>query len=258
MQPEIVVAMITLPSGALIALAQWRTAKSVGKVNGSGSLHEQMADLRLKMAIDDEDRGAGVRRQAKMEKAIDGIKDMVDGIKIHMATVAMDLTAATKINAKHAVDDAATFTRHDAMFEELRSAVTNFRTMIGEPAEGDSPMPLIPYVHEWMHKEANRQAKDSLIPTAQTQVLIEAMDLIKEYQGRLEEGHDQFDRIEANQDIATADRSEVAANLEEAQATVKKVADALAASHVRADAVDDADPPGTAADAGARSDKETS
>lgn len=179
MPPEIVVALIAMPPAVLIAWAQYRTTRSVGKLNGAGSLHDQMADLRSKLEIDEAMRRAGVTRQAEMQTAIERLEGLVVDIKDHLDIVKNDLATVNTVYAQHSVADEATFA-------ELRQAVLDFRALIGEPRDTDDHTPLIPYVHEWTHREKNREAVVTMLPEAHLTVLAEAMGLLKQYRAEIE------------------------------------------------------------------------
>lgn len=81
MQPEIVVALIAMPPALIIAFAQYRTTRSVGRKNGRGTLQESLDDLHGKVEANADFLLAHTRRDDvlfdRLESSANRMRDLI-------------------------------------------------------------------------------------------------------------------------------------------------------------------------------------
>lgn len=145
--------------------------ESIGAANGHGSLQDQLAAIARKAEADDEARAEGQHRQAQIAEAVATIQNMV-------ITMRQLLDTHSRWQVTHGEEDLATFLALDAKIAHLNG-------LLGEPAEGMKDEPLIPYMHEAVHRLRNEQMR-GMLSTQQAQVLVEAVALIREMRDRLD------------------------------------------------------------------------
>ena len=182
MTPEVTVALIAAPPACIIALAQWNTARSVGKKNGHGSLQESLKAIHEKMTLDDIDRARGENRQRDLLSAVEELRgalaDVQSGVDDNSTRIEV---TSSKVDS-HMLEDAGHLVRLDGHLERLDSAVIAVHELIGEPSPTHSQKPLIPYVHDVIHALGNTLTVQQGVPAVQLKALERALDTLKLYE----------------------------------------------------------------------------
>lgn len=178
--PEVLVALIAMPPAILIALAQWRTSRSVGVKNGHGSLQDSLASIHEKMLLDDIDRAHGENRQRDLLAAIMELKEA-------LAAVQAGIVENSERIGAHILDDEHHLIRLDGHLARLDTAVSAVHELIGEPRPNDAQVPLIPYVHDAIHKLVGTKTVEEAIPTIQIKMLNRALDTLKIYEQAIQQ-----------------------------------------------------------------------